>query len=97
MPPTRKPKTAPTQTPPAALDEHRNRLVALRDKLTDELATAPPQYVAGIARQLQAVLAELLLQPNNAEPSALDLLIQRRRDRLQAEGIPEVPSRVARP
>ena len=94
MPPTRKPRPASTQSPPAALDEHRARLLALRDKLTAELASAPSQYVAGIARQLQAVLGELLLQADSPEPSALDRLAMRRKERLLAEGIPTTPTRV---
>ena len=96
MPPVRKPRTPSIQPPSSALEEHRERLLKLRDKLTAELASAPPQYVAGIARQLQAVLGELLVQADEPEPSALDKLVARRRERLQAEGIPEVPTRGTR-
>ena len=96
MPPTRKPKAPSTQTAPEALEDHRTRLLAIRDRLTAELATAPAAYVASISRQLQLVLGELLLQPSNEQPSELDRLIMRRRDRLQAEGIPTIPTRISK-
>ena len=39
--------------------DHAARLTALRDRLTDDLDVAQVAYVAGIARQLQAILDEL--------------------------------------
>ena len=58
MPPTKKP-AVPRSLPADALEEHRARLTALRDRLTAEIGTAPVAYVAGLARQLQAVLTAL--------------------------------------
>ncbi|NBV43100.1 hypothetical protein EBR96_10095, partial [bacterium] len=55
--------------------DHRTRMLALRDRLTVELDTAPPAYVASIARQLQAVLKELAGMP---DPDAPDLAAELR-------------------
>ena len=65
---------------PASADDHRLRLVALRDRLTAELDDRPTAAaVAALARQLQAVLAELSLMPDPDRPaSALELLQARR-------------------
>ena len=80
MPPVRK---TFTPIPDALAPDHTARLMALRDRLTDELATAPTAYVAGIARQLQAVLAVLAAAPDpTATPSEVDEIDARRAARL---------------
>lgn len=79
MPP-RKPiqRLSPSTSDDAAAD-HRRRLVMLRNRLEKELKTATTAYVAGIARQLQAVLNELAtMRDPDAEPSHLDMLVARR-------------------
>jgi hypothetical protein len=80
MPPTKKPATATRPVLDAA--DHRRRLLNLRDRLTDELEEAPPAYVAAIARQLQAVLAELATLPaEDRGPSLADEMRARREAR----------------
>jgi hypothetical protein len=55
--------------------DRRARLVLIRDTLTEHLADAATPYVAGIAKQLAAVLAEIDALPNaDAEVSPLDEL-----------------------
>lgn len=82
--------------PKPALDDvadHRRRLIGLRDRLTAELATTPAAYLAAIARQLQAVLAELRELPPPAGTSRLDELARQRIARLEAQGVPLPPRR----
>jgi hypothetical protein len=62
-------------TPDDRRTDHRARLLALRDRLTAELDTAPPAYLASIARQLQAVLRDLAAMP---DPDAPDLVAELR-------------------
>ena len=68
--------------------DHRQRLVALRDRLDLELAANPTSAaVAALARQLQAVLAELAAMPDpDAPATALELLQARRAARLDEGG-----------
>lgn len=55
--------------------DHRARLIGVRDRLTTELATAPAAYVAGIARQLQAVLNEVAsMRDPQRPPTSLENL-----------------------
>jgi hypothetical protein len=63
--------------------DHRARLVALRDRLTAELDAGPSAAaVAALARQLQAVLAELAAMPDpHAKPSPIDEIVRRREER----------------
>ena len=83
-----------TVTTTAAADHHR-RLLELRDKLTVELDTAPPAYIAGISRQLQNVLTELAAMPDpDAPASPLEALAARGRARRAAAGIADPPSRL---
>jgi len=54
----------------SATDDHRTRLVALRDRLTTELDGTPSAAaVAAIARQLQSVLSELAQMTDPGEPA----------------------------
>lgn len=78
------PRTTPTR-PIHADDDHRARLLALRDRLTNELDAGPSSAaVAALARQLQAVLAELAsMSDPDREPTALDKLIAARDERLR--------------
>ena len=95
MPPVRRPQPLPSTTTAAVAADHRVRLLALRDRLTDELDAAPTAYTAGIARQLQAVLGELASLPDPAaEVSPVDQLAARARARRAAAGIPDPPSRL---
>lgn len=95
MPPARR-ITPPTITDPAAVDEHRARLVALRDHLTAALGTASERNLAPIARQLQAVLAELAQLPDPKPNDFIAHLQAKRAARMQESGIPDVPARRAR-
>lgn len=63
----------------------RERLVTLRDQLTAQMESAPPAYVAGIARQLQACLLALdeLIDPDNVD-GLVERLAAERKARLQA-------------
>ncbi len=82
MPP-RKPLSPPSSSD-AARQDHRARLVSLRDRLTPELEAAPPASVAGLARQLQAVLNELATMADpTAPPSTLDAIVASRNARRQ--------------
>ena len=95
MPP-RKPTTPPVVLQPGAIEDHRTRLIALRDRLTDEITTAPAAYIAGLARQLQATLEALAALPPAAGTSAVDQLAARARARLKAAGVPDAPTRSRR-
>ena len=70
-------------TPERPDEDYRNRLIELRDLLTQTIKEAPPAYRAALARQLQAVLAELASLPDpGAEPSLADQLRARRAARI---------------
>ena len=76
-------------TPTIVVDlDHRQRLVALRDRLDLELAANPTSAaVAALARQLQAVLAELASLPDpDAAPTGLEMLQRRHAARLDDGG-----------
>ena len=76
-------------TPTIVLDlDHRQRLVALRDRIDAELAAHPTSAaVAALARQLQSVLSELASLPDpDAAPTGLELLQRRRAARLDDGG-----------
>jgi hypothetical protein len=78
----------PTPTRPVHADaDHRARLLALRDRLTDELDASPSSAaVAALARQLQAVLAELAsMRDPDRPPTALDQLAARHNARRRAD------------
>lgn len=63
-------------------DDRRERLEALRDLLTEKVAVAEVQYVAPLARQLQAVIGELSkIEPEVKVVSASDDLKSRREAR----------------
>ncbi len=70
--------------PAEAAQDHRDRLAALRDRLTAELDEAPAAYLAGIARQLQAVLNELASLPDPARDaeSPIEVIRRKREERL---------------
>jgi hypothetical protein len=62
-------------------------LEAVRDRLIVELDQAPSRYVAGLARELLAVLKTLDALPSEKpERSIADELVQRRAERLTARG-----------
>jgi hypothetical protein len=85
-----------TPTTPAQHD-HRDRLLELRDLLTDQLkAGVPAAYLAPMARQLQLVLGELASMAEPAPNDPVAALRQRHRDRLQAAGVPDRPARKPR-
>jgi hypothetical protein len=61
------------------VNDKRMRLEALRDLLTDRVNEADVQYVAPLARQLQAVIAELAaIEPVEKVANVLDDLKARR-------------------
>lgn len=98
MPPVKRLTGPDTDTPTDAVEDHRARLLELRDQLTERMAAASPAYTAGIARQLQAVLDALLKLPApRTEPSPLEALRQRHVDRLAEAGLPQLPSRARSP
>ncbi len=68
----------------AATDDRRATLVAMRDKLAQDMDEAAPAVVAQIAGRLSAVLVELESLAVPQEVSALDELKRRRQDRLAA-------------
>jgi hypothetical protein len=73
--------TVPTPTEPT--DDHRDRLTALRDRLTAELDAGPSSAaVAALARQLQSVLSELAAMTERIGPDALEALTAQRAARL---------------
>lgn len=78
------PRKQPQPVPLDAVADHRERLTRLRDRLTTELDTAPPAYLAGLARQLQAVLNELASLPDPARDaeSPIEAIRRRREARL---------------
>lgn len=79
MPP-RKPVTHHNlRTAPDVDPDHRDRLISLRDVLTERIADAPVAYVAGLARQLQAVLDELSSMPEPRPESTVERIAARRR------------------
>jgi hypothetical protein len=62
-------------------------LEAIRDRLIVEFDQAPCRYVAGLARELLAVLKALDQLPSDKpERSIVDELIERRQERLTARG-----------
>ncbi len=65
----------------AATDDRKATLIAMRDKLAQDMDDAPPAVVAQIAARLSAVLVELeeLAAPEKVSP--LDELDQRRQGR----------------
>lgn len=92
MPPTKRTTTTPA-LPVAARDDLRQRLTELRDLLTDQLrAGAPAAYVAPLSRQLQSVLIELAALPPANPDDMVTRLLQKRAERMAAEGIPEPPA-----
>ena len=95
MPPPRR-VTPPTITDPAAIDDHRARLTALRDRLTAALEVATDRNLAPIARQLQSVLDALAQLPDPKPNDFIAHLQAKRAARMQESGIPEVPARRAR-
>lgn len=72
-----KPKRPTPTPPPTAAEDHLARLIDLRNRLTGELNESPPAYVAGIGRQLQAVLREIA----NLAPPPADSVVDRLRAR----------------
>jgi hypothetical protein len=67
--------------------DSRRALEAVRDRLIWELDQAPSRYVAGLARELLAVLKTIdALAPEKPERSIADELIARREERLTARG-----------
>ena len=96
MPPRSRPAPLSASIPASAVDDHRQRLQSLRDRLTEEVATANERNIAGIARQLQSVLEALAQLPTPDPDSALDKLIARQAARREAEGITLPPSRLSR-
>ena len=89
MPSTPKP-TRPTRA--VEVDDHRARLLALRDRLTSQIETAPVAYVAALARQLQSVLGALAELPATASGPVAQLKAAQVA-RLEAAGIPLPPTR----
>lgn len=81
MPPN---KRLSPPSPSTDSTDHRQRLTALRDRLTTELETASSAYVAGIARQLQSVLNELAQLRVSGPGSEIDNLRAKREDRIAA-------------
>lgn len=79
-------KAAPVGAPkpPSGLDEHRKRLEALRDLLTNALAEAGARDTAPIAGQLRAVLADLAAVPDMKAASDVDDLAAQRARRRSA-------------
>jgi hypothetical protein len=63
-------------------EDHPIALQALRDHLVDTLKVADPHLVAGLVKQLQAVLAEIDRVAEPAEESLTDDLAQRRATRI---------------
>jgi hypothetical protein len=66
-------------------------LVAMRDKLADDMDNAPATVVAQISARLQLVLADIAGLPVAGKVSKLDELEQRRKERL-AEATGAVPA-----
>jgi hypothetical protein len=64
--------------------DHRSRLEAVRDRLTEELNEASGRDVASIARELRLTLAELESLPDAREESPVDDLSARREARRAA-------------
>lgn len=96
MPPQRKSASIRPSTPVEKLDEHRRRLIALRDKLTAEIEIAQTPYVASLARQLQSVLEALATLPEPGSTGLAQLKAQQAA-RMAEAGIAEMPSRVSAP
>ena len=96
MPPRPRQVPLSPSIPSSNLNDHRKRLESLRDRLTEEVATANERNIAGIARQLQSVLEALAQLPTPDPDSALDKLIARQAARREAEGITLPPSRLSR-
>ena len=73
-----------TATPtPDARKEHREKLRDVYTKLAADYLVCAPQYSAAIAGRLQELLSELATFDDvDRPPSKLDVLEQRRRDRL---------------
>ena len=57
-------------------------LVAMRDKLADDMDNAPAAVVAQISARLQLVLADIAGLPVAGKVSKLDELEQRRKERI---------------
>jgi hypothetical protein len=64
----------------------RKTLLALRDRLAEEIEGAGARDLAPLSRQLTAVLAEIDALPNTEKSSAADEIAQRRADRRKAAG-----------
>lgn len=75
-------KRLPPSVPVDVATDHRQRLVALRDRLGAELKTASTAYIAGIARQLQSVLNELANLHAAGPGSDIDRLKAKREARI---------------
>lgn len=94
--PTKRQFTPPPPGDPAALREHRERLIALRDRLTAASEVAADRYLAALAGQLLSVLDALAQLPALDPPRDFVAELQARRaERLKTEGIPEPPARRA--
>jgi len=88
MPPRKPLIPIPPEAPPDVYIDHRNRLIALRDRLTEQLDVSPVAYTAGIARQLQSVLNELsTMRDPEAKPDRVEELRERRRARLEGSEV----------
>jgi hypothetical protein len=61
-------------------------LIALRDRLAEEIEGAGARDLAPLSRQLTAVLAEIDAMPNTEESSAADEIAKRRAERRKAAG-----------
>jgi hypothetical protein len=72
--------------------DRRASLEAIRDHVAAELAVAGEQYVAGLARELRAVIAELDSLPGVREGSTSDDLVARRAARRAASRKPTAAS-----
>lgn len=63
------------------MSDHRRRLEAIRDRLTEELDESAGRDLAPLARELRAVLAELESLPVPDSKAPADEIAKRRNDR----------------
>lgn len=92
--PTPRKSSPPAITDPAAAADHRERLEALRDRLTAAAEVATDRNLAPIARSLQAVLDALAQLPEASPADPIAALQAKAAARLA--GVPTAPRRTVR-
>jgi hypothetical protein len=70
-------------------------LIAMRNKLADDMDNASPAVAAQIAARLQSVLSDIAGLPVVGKVSKLDELEKRRKDRLAAAANPKPAKRTS--